>query len=148
MPLRQGPQNVAQKSINKALPAWALMILRKISVAGPSGKAYVLSFCSGKAWAYKRSASASMNGWLISCFSLSNRLRAPSLSNCFKSKGRLRKAMICETNGTYPTMVSNRPDFSLWFSKNWFILIIFSSSAFWFSSIDTETSFITTFSFR
>ncbi len=41
---------------------FALMILRKISVAGPSGKAYVLSFCSGKAWAYKRSASASMNG--------------------------------------------------------------------------------------
>ena len=32
---------------------------------------------------------------------------------CLKSKGRLRKAMICETNGTYPTIVSNRPDFSL-----------------------------------
>ena len=50
------------EQINTHSEAWALMILRKISVAGPSGKAYVLSFCSGKAWAYKRSASASMNG--------------------------------------------------------------------------------------
>ena len=38
IPPRQGPQNVAQKSTNKALPAWALMILRKMSVAGPSGR--------------------------------------------------------------------------------------------------------------